>query len=232
MRRLERGAGRRRDRRTGPCSGSRRPAIPGLGWSGARGRGSHPRTRAASGLRPEVQRPPARSWLTAARKRAAESAARRRSENAAAGRREARRPPSLAGHLRRSGDGSARETDHWVRRFRTSACRRSAPLIFSGAEEDKGYPPLSNGRRSVGCLTVESEDRENARASGKLGALPSRPRSGGEGSGVGGFSNEANAPHPNPPRRALRARGEGTDRARGSPSANKPTALPRPMPAR
>ena len=50
-------------------SGSRRPAIPGLVL------GRRPRcrlatgTRAASGLRPEVLRPPARSWLTAAQGR-------------------------------------------------------------------------------------------------------------------------------------------------------------------
>src|SRR5438105_903780 len=46
--------------------GGGRPAIPGLRRCGARGRGSQPRTRAASGLRPEALRPPARSWLTAA----------------------------------------------------------------------------------------------------------------------------------------------------------------------
>ncbi len=46
-----------------------------------------------------------------------------------------------------SGDpemGPTRETDHRVRRFRTSACRRSAPLIFFGERrKTKGYPPLS-----------------------------------------------------------------------------------------
>jgi hypothetical protein len=31
--------------------------------------------------------------------------------------------------------------DHGVRRFRTSACRRPAPLhFFSGAENDEGHP--------------------------------------------------------------------------------------------
>src|SRR6478672_6440516 len=50
---------------------------------------------------------------------------RRPRENAAAGRREARRPTSLAGDLRAlPEDRSARETDHGVRRFRTSAYRR------------------------------------------------------------------------------------------------------------
>ncbi len=122
-------------------SGGGRPAIPGLRRCGARGRGSQPRTRAASGLRPEALRPPARSWLTAARKRAAESAARRRSENAAAERREARRPASWAGDLRRSGDRPDREAGHRVRRFRTSACRRSAPPRFVGSgKRTRGSP--------------------------------------------------------------------------------------------
>ena len=86
---------------------------------------------------------------------------------AAAGRREARRPTLLAGHLRRSGDGSARETDRRVRRFRTSACRRSAPLLrltgYGGQARYRqpGYSGLARrslakaGRRSVGCLTIE-----------------------------------------------------------------------------
>jgi len=110
-------------------SGSRRPAIPGLGWCGARGRGSHPRTRAASGLRSEVLRPPARSWLMAEWKISAESAARRRKENAAVERREAHRPA-----IRPSSPAIRRWT--WPRgrspgaAIRTSACRRSAPPFF------------------------------------------------------------------------------------------------------
>src|SRR5437763_16726059 len=62
-------------------------------------------------------------------KSAAESAARRRKENAAAERREARRWAYPAGDLRRSGDRPIREDGHRVRRFRTSACRRSAPPL-------------------------------------------------------------------------------------------------------
>ena len=140
-------------------SGSRRPAIPGLGWCGARGRGSQPRTRAASGLRPGVQRPPARSWLTAARKRAAESAARRRSENAAAERREARRPASWAGDLRRSEDRPDREAGHRVRRFRTSACRRSVPLIFLGRGNNEGHPAPRANRAAQRWLNGNVERR-------------------------------------------------------------------------
>src|SRR2546430_13628965 len=38
------------------------------------------------------------------------------------------------------------------RSIRTSACRRSAPLILSGRQKDKGYArrPPSTGRRSFG----------------------------------------------------------------------------------
>src|SRR4051812_30717259 len=50
-----------------------------------------------------------------------------------------------AGHLRRSGDGPDREAGHRVRRFRTSACRRSAPSFFKGAEKDEGAPALATG---------------------------------------------------------------------------------------
>src|SRR2546423_9163911 len=69
-----------------------------------------------------------------------ESAARRRKENAAAERRKARRRAYPAGDLRRSGDRPDREAGHGVRRFRTSACRRSAPPRFWGAETDKAQP--------------------------------------------------------------------------------------------
>src|ERR1043165_3388728 len=117
---------------------------------GARVSGSQP----AHGRRRGSARgryPPARSWLTelvplpkvaadvlarkAGRSRTQrgppvpKSAARRRTENAAAGRREARRPaypvvisgdPEIGPTARRA-TGAA---------FRTSACRRSAPLVF------------------------------------------------------------------------------------------------------
>ena len=149
MRRLDGGAGRRRDRRTGPRirqpapgnSGPRAGAAPALP-----ARNRHP---GGVGAPPGGTTVPCQELADRRRKSARESAARSRKENAAAERREARRPASLAGDLRRSGDGSARETGHRVRRFRTSACRRSAPLIFSGAETDEGAPaPSRTGRRS------------------------------------------------------------------------------------
>src|SRR5438270_4030908 len=101
MRRLGGGAGRRRDRRTGPSIRQPAPGNSGPRTGAASAGEPQAHTRAASGLRPEVLWPPARSWLTAARKRAAESAARRRKENAAAERRKARRWAYPAGDLRR-----------------------------------------------------------------------------------------------------------------------------------
>ena len=116
-------------------SGSRRPAIPGLGL------GRRPRcrlatgTRAASGLRPGTQRSPARSWLIGANagKRGPTPQGERRSgapRGATAGR---SRPSSPAIRRWARPRGGPR-----VRRFRTSACRRSAPLIFSGTEKGHG----------------------------------------------------------------------------------------------
>ena len=95
-------------------------------------------------------------WAQCAR----ESAARRRKENAAAERREARRPASWAGDLRRSEDRPDREAGHRVRRFRTSACRRSAPLIFRERKQTKGTRPPT-GRRSIGCA-IEERGAEHA----------------------------------------------------------------------
>jgi hypothetical protein len=89
--------------------------------------------------------PPARSWLMAALSALLKSAARRRKEDAAAERREARRwaiPPVISGDPE---IGPLARRTIGVRRFRTSACRRSAPPHFQGAEEDKGHPSLSNG---------------------------------------------------------------------------------------
>src|SRR5437763_166359 len=102
MRRLERGAGRRRGREQVPSPAAGARQFRASCWCGARGRGSHPRTRAAVGLRPEVLWAPARGWLTIGGHTRAidESAARRRKENAAAERREARRPayrPAISG---------------------------------------------------------------------------------------------------------------------------------------
>src|SRR5438045_74862 len=110
------------------------------GWGGARGRGSHPRTRAASGLRPGTQRSPARSWLTAALKRAAESAARRRKENAAAERRKARRPairPVISGDPE-IGSTARRATGAALPHQRLSAL--CSPHFLKGAESDQGHP--------------------------------------------------------------------------------------------
>jgi hypothetical protein len=44
-----------------------------------------------------------------------------------------------------------------VRRIRTSACRRSAPLVFSGSgERTRGTRPHPTGPAELGCLTIES----------------------------------------------------------------------------
>jgi hypothetical protein len=95
---------------------------------------------------------PPGAWLTAAQKQARCRKHGPGSKKAAAGRREARRLASLAGDLRRSGDRLDREAGHRVRRFRTSACRRSAPLIFSGSDDGgkRGPRAKTSGRRSVG----------------------------------------------------------------------------------
>jgi len=81
---------------------------------------------------------------------------------AAAERREARRPALLAGHLRRTGDGSARETDHGVRRLphqRLSAL--CSPHTFSGnGKQTRGAPsPTTSGRRSFGWMRMETSHR-------------------------------------------------------------------------
>ncbi len=52
--------------------------------------------------------------------------------------------------LRRSGDGSYREADHQVRRIRTSASRRFAPLTLESEKEDKGAP----GPRPTGPIAL------------------------------------------------------------------------------
>src|SRR2546423_15080454 len=83
-----------------------------------------------------------------------ESAARCRKEDTAAERREARRRAYPAGHLRRPGDGPDREAGHRVRRFRTSACRRSAPLIsLREQKRTRGTrAPLKPGGRALAAL--------------------------------------------------------------------------------
>jgi len=147
-------------------------------WGGARGRDSQPRTRAASGLRPEVLRPPARSWLTEPlgncgladvsvpkgrtesqirkSRDGPESAARRRKENAAAGRRKARRPTSLAGDLRRSGDRADREAAHRVRRSAPAPVGALLPFFSGERKKTKGIRrPTRNRTMMLGCLTIE-----------------------------------------------------------------------------
>src|ERR1700740_739083 len=76
-----------------------------------------------------------------------ESAARRRKEDAAAERREARWPAIRLVISSASGDGSARETDHRVRRFRTSALSAlCSPHFFPGSgTRTKGHPPPPAG---------------------------------------------------------------------------------------
>src|SRR5438067_13645595 len=75
-----------------------------------------------------------------------ESAARRRRKTPQqSAERRARARVMGLGDLRRSGDRPDREAGHRVRRFRTSACRRSAPpLYFRGAKTDEGHPPPAN----------------------------------------------------------------------------------------
>jgi hypothetical protein len=111
----------------------------------------HPGTRAASGpalgtLRSLCEELADGPSDIGTRKRGPKLKHRRKAmPRAAAGRREARRPTSLAGDLRRSEDRPDRKAGHGVRRFRTSACRRSAPLFFFGERrKTKGYPPPSN----------------------------------------------------------------------------------------
>src|SRR4249920_2293794 len=96
-----------------------------------------------------------------------ESAARRRKENAAAGRRKARRPASWAGHLRRSGDRSARETDHRVRRSAPAPVGALLPSFFRGREKDEG-PPAPSEKPGGGALAWRDRDaREVERQSGE-----------------------------------------------------------------
>ena len=75
-------------------------------------------------------------------------------------RRSAERRPGLRHWpviLRRSGDGSYREADHRVRRIRTSASRRFAPLTWESEKKTNGVPgPHLNRANRVGCLTRES----------------------------------------------------------------------------
>ena len=169
------GGGTRRYSVPTPAAGARQ--FRASCWCGARGRGSQPRTRAASGLRPGTLRSPARSWLTIGGHVAHidESAARRRKENAAAERRKARRPASWAGDLRRSGDRSARETDHRVRRSAPAPVGALLPSFSRERKRTKGTRrPAQTGRWCFGCLTTETDCR-----AGKARRASRRPRKNG-----------------------------------------------------
>jgi len=161
-RRLDGGAGRRRDRRTGP--GIRQPAP---GNSGPRA-GAAPALPARNRYPGGVGAPPGDTTVPCqeladdrwARCAIDESAARRRKENAAAERRKARRPASWAGDLRRSGDRSARETDHRVRRSAPAPVGALLPLIFLGSGKGRRAPGArSNRAMMLGCLTTETDCR-------------------------------------------------------------------------
>ncbi len=174
MRRLECGACRRRAWR---CASLLRRRV-GPRWCGACARASQARSRAASGHALGAPRPLREELADGPRVHHGDAKRGPEPKSAAAGRREACRLASLAGHLRRSGDGLDRETSRRVRRFRTSACRRSAPLIFPERKTDEGHPAPSRetGRRSVGCLTIE--ERRCARFSGPQGLLVAIARAG------------------------------------------------------
>src|ERR1041385_2539322 len=178
MRRRDGGAGRRRDRRTGPQirrSGARE--IRAFDRCGARVPGSQP----AHGRRRGSARgryPPARSWLTEAGpaflKVAADVLARKAGRSRTQrgptspekrgptpeGERRSRAPRGApvgdpAGHLGRSRDGSYREAGHGcgVPHQRLSAL---CPLIFFREEQKKtkGHPPPPNGPAERWLLRV------------------------------------------------------------------------------
>ena len=144
MRRLGGGAGRKvglEIRPSTPAAGARQ--FRASDWGGARGRGSHPRTRAASGLRPGTLRSPARSWLTiegtlCAVTKARPDAVRKTPQQSAERRAGLRHWPVISG-VPEMGPLARRATGR--RGFRTSACRRSAPLFFFGERKtDEGHP--------------------------------------------------------------------------------------------
>jgi hypothetical protein len=163
MRRLDGGAGRRRPWRCGVGSGGRcgkprRLARRPRAWFAA----THP---GGFGNPPLGHYGPcARSSLTArfitghaSADRSWANAERHSLEPQQGAERRAgpRHGPVISGRSRR---WTCRKAGHRVRRIRTSVCRRSAPLIFWEAETGEGAPaPIRPGRRSVGCLTIESE---------------------------------------------------------------------------
>ena len=147
MRRHVGGTDRGRRRR---CGGLPRWPAPGNSRSSAdaapAGVVTQPRTRAASGLRPGVQRPPARSWLTSGPTAVREawprdpdeSAARRRKEIAAVERREA--PPPYVTRGRNASQAFPAEVHPPRRGARRppGAFRRSASPHAEG-KEMKGW---------------------------------------------------------------------------------------------
>ncbi len=203
MRRLERGAGRRRDRRSGPrlpAAGARQfRALAGAAPAGVLTHSTHPGGVGAppGGTTASCQEL-ADGERTMRLPKARPDAVRKTPQQSAERRAGLRHWPVISGVL---GDRPDREAGHGVRRFRTSACRRSAPLIFSqGAENRRGAPaPCQSGRRSVGCLTIESADAREASRSPDT--LPWRGRwRASEASGRGGVILRTFTP----PRRALR----------------------------
>jgi len=168
MRRRDGGAGRRRDRRTGPKSGSRRPAIPGLVL------GRRPRTRLATSYSGGVGAPPGDTMVPcqeladdrwahfAPSTKARPDAVRRTPQQGAERRAGLRHWPVI------SGDPVIGPLAR-----RTTGCGASAPapvgallpLIFlKGAEEGQGAPaPLPTGRRSVGFSSFRGRAQRGAR---------------------------------------------------------------------
>jgi len=171
-----------RGRRSGWRS---RGECEGIRWRGACAGASSAPARAVSGLRPGTLRSPARSWLTEAcsalsgtadalarkaepapdlegqpdRPRKARPDAVRKTPQQSVERRAGLRYwPVISERSRRSTPTARRVRGAALPHQRLSAF--CSPHFFRGAEKDKGDPaPSPNGRRSVGCLTIEPDDR-------------------------------------------------------------------------
>ena len=176
-RRLDGGAGWRRDRRAGPQLRQPAPGNSGPRAGAAPALPARNRYPGGVGTPPGALRSPARSWLTIGRCAIDESAARRRKE-----RRRSRAPKGAparvsAGDLRRSGDRSDSRDGPSGAAFRTSACRRSAPPhLFLGSGKGRRAPGArSNRAMMLGCLTTETD----CRAGKARRACPPPPRKNG-----------------------------------------------------